>query len=790
MELTKWLFAIIFSIAGFNLHASHDAQDPAPDAVNGVLDLRRTVLSKNIPLNGEWFFYWKQFVRPGEENKSTGHIINFPSRWDNYPMNGKTLPSFGYASYTLQILLPKTDRSIRLAVPEMYTSYRLYVNGRLGAENGTIGYKKEDSVPYWGYRSIDLPEGSDTIKIVLHVSNFVHSKGGVSKPIYLGYKEKIEESRTQSIAIDLILTGCLFMGGLFFLGLYLLGNRDKAILFFSLYSIVYSYRIIGTRNYMLHTLLPDVNWYLTTRLEYISLFLGIGLFALYTCYLYSEDVKKWFIIIISSLCFMFAGCSLILPPVYFTQLINPFLFIMALCILYTPYLYFKAFRKKRPGSIYALLSVIVLMFIFGVSLLNYWHLIPPMEFISFICYIAFFFLQALILSHRVSFTLKKAREEAELGLKAKSDFLSTMSHEIRTPLNSVIGMSHLLLRNNPKEDQKEKLEVMLFSANNLLAIVNDILDFNKIEAGKITFEHIEMDINSISKYIIKSLQDEADNKGIGLKLNLDNKIRNRVLGDPTRLTQVLNNLLHNAIKFTRKGRVQLSIKVIDETENEISIEFSIEDTGIGISKESQELIFGRFTQADSSTSRDYGGTGLGLAISKKILQLQNSELKLQSEPGIGSVFYFTLPFKKCIDYHENKSEADGNPTGYKETLDGVSILLVEDNPMNVLVAKEFLERWGAKVSIATNGEEAVNMIDDSVHNLVLIDLHMPVMDGYDASKIMRSKGVRLPIIALTANLANEIKDKIEQSGINDIIVKPFLPDDLYKKILYYISQKL
>jgi CheY-like chemotaxis protein len=260
-----------------------------------------------------------------------------------------------------------------------------------------------------------------------------------------------------------------------------------------------------------------------------------------------------------------------------------------------------------------------------------------------------------------------------------------------------------------------------------------------------------------------------------------------VCGDPTRLSQVLNNLLNNAIKFTDQGQVLLQITKIEETDNFIKLLFSIKDTGIGISMEKQKLIFERFTQADSSTSRGFGGTGLGLAISKKILELQNSGLQLESEEGKGSNFYFTQSFEKGLQKLIQEKSDMTLKTEDHSLLIGITILLVEDNPINVLVAQKFLERWGAKIITATNGLEALNMVDPEKHDLVLVDLHMPVMDGYESSRKMREKGINLPIIALTANLPSEIENEIKLSGINDVIVKPFLPDELLRKVLSFVS---
>lgn len=777
------LLLIVVSTISLSLRAN-DHKNLA--ASNGVLDLRHVdFTTRSIKLHGEWEFYWKQLIKPGDPLPAKKEFIAYPGLWSNRILNNDTLSSQGYATYSLTVLLPSNRPVLALEVPDVYCAYNLYVNDSLLANNGRPATSKEAAEPYWVTQVVMLPHSHDTLHVLLQVANFWHSKGGPYKEIVIGDKERISLNNRQDRSFDLVLAGCLFMGGLFFFGFYLIGNRDKAILFFSLFCIVYSYRMVGTSLYALHAVFPQLDWLYTIRAEYLCLVLAVAFFAKYIRCVYPQDASK--IVVNTGIwaCTAYALAILFTPPLFFTKGISFFLVIMFLYIGFAFYVCIRAVRYKRPGAPFALLSCGVMLLVFLVINLHYFWLMVPPKALVFAGYVLFFFLQSLVLSNRFASTMNKATQEAKQGLRAKTEFLSTMSHEIRTPLNAVIGMAHLLLRNNPRKDQEENMNVLLFSANNLLAIVNDILDYNKIEAGKINFETVPMDINSISKNIISGLQDKAAEKQIELVLEIESRLTRKVFGDPTRLSQVIYNLVHNAIKFTEKGSVKLSVCAKAITTSSVTLEFVVIDTGIGIAPEKQKMIFERFTQADSSTSRTYGGTGLGLAIIKGILGLQGVTLQLQSEPGKGSMFYFTQSFPLTNEPVANDAAAVA-PTIQDKQLEGVSILVVEDNPFNVMVAKSLLEQGGARVDIAGNGMEALEKVTTGNYRLILMDLNMPVMDGFEATRELRKRGETLPIIALTASLPAEVEKDVLDSGLSGIVVKPFNPDELFRVILPHL----
>jgi signal transduction histidine kinase len=383
--------------------------------------------------------------------------------------------------------------------------------------------------------------------------------------------------------------------------------------------------------------------------------------------------------------------------------------------------------------------------------------------------------------------LVAARQRAEEAAQAKQIFMSTMSHEIRTPLNEVIGITNLLLQGNPREDQMDYIKTLRFSGNHLLTLVNDVLDYNKMESGKIVFEQIQFNLNDFLDELMRSYSFRSKAKNLTFEINREGILPDEVIGDQIRLNQILSNLLSNALKFTSQGGITVTIRELERKDKKSKMEFSVKDTGIGIPLEKHAEIFESFTQASADTARKYGGSGLGLAICKKLIELQGGRIILESESGRGSTFSFILAF--TVTERKAKDQSGEAQESYKG-LEGKRILVAEDNKINFFVANKFLEGWGAVVTHAENGQLALEKLEEQNFDLILMDLHMPVMDGIEATRIIRKsedpKINSIPIVALTAAIMSENHDKIDELNINDYVLKPFKPHDLFSRILKHV----
>ena len=377
--------------------------------------------------------------------------------------------------------------------------------------------------------------------------------------------------------------------------------------------------------------------------------------------------------------------------------------------------------------------------------------------------------------------LRHAKEKAEEAARLKSEFLANMSHEIRTPMNGIIGMLEAIRGSETTEEQQESHDIMRGSAESLVTIVNDILDFSKLEAGKLDLDCTGFDLRVHASQIIRMLQLRAEEKRLLLALNVDPGVPRIVVADPVRLGQVLTNLVGNAVKFTNQGSVTLGIEQLEGTGTWCRLRFSVRDTGIGIPKEKLELVFGAFIQADGSHTRKYGGTGLGLSISAQLVRLMGSSIQVKSGVGEGSTFWFdvTLPVDEGV--------AQGGDTirgGLMDTEQGgmARILVAEDNAINQKVIRRLLEKSGHSVEIVGNGKQAVDMLETWSYDLALIDVQMPVMDGFEAALAIRrneqDRGLRIPIIALTAYAMKGDRERCLNAGMDDYVTKPIRKEDL------------
>ncbi len=851
-----------FAVAAVLFSAISCAADSRPQnlvrAENGLIDLRGVDLS-SAPENlaGEFEFYWRRFLNPSAagERPEPDALIPVPGAWNSLQLSPVARPDAdvaagrdaaepiggdGFATYRLVVLWAGDIRA-GLRVPTMHTAYRLYANGSLISSNGDPGESREASRAGYQPRVVEIPaatfagDGPHELELILHISNFHHRKGGTWSNIQLGDVDALRLNRERDLLFDFFLFGSLVIMGFYHVGLFLMRPGVASPLYFGIFCLLVSLRILTTgEHYFLH-IFPDFDWEWYIRLQYWAVYLALPAFGAFVHHAFPREFSRT-LLILAWIASAVPSLIVLLTPVrIFSWSMGVFqIYIAAAGVVMFGILMLSLWRGRDGARLYlvgwACLFATVVNDILNTAEIVQTGYAVPFGFFLFIAmqatFLALQFSRAFDTAERMSETLEdrirertrelqesrdqlhSAKESAERSDRAKSEFLATMSHEIRTPLNSILGTASLLDESPLSGEQREQISILNRAGKRLLTLINEILDLSKIEAGKLALESTPFRVHEVCSDLQGLMGNRAELKGILLSTRIAPGVPDRCVGDANRLAQILLNLVGNAIKFTERGGVVLTVEPgppqADQTigAGEAALRFSVEDSGIGIPLEKQKRIFESFVQADQSDDRRYEGTGLGLSISRRLVELMGGHLQMRSEPGAGSVFWFdvvfaldSLPDSHMRSVPEPAAELRAAPAAALDKRQA-KILLADDNPDNRYLVQVFLKKTGAELQSVENGREALERFQSESFDLILMDIQMPVMNGYEAVRAIREHESRtLPaapenpvkILALTADATREAYSKAMAAGCDGYLTKPIQKQALIEAIESYLN---
>ena len=813
------------------------ACEPSPKRIHsGFVDLRKEFKNDKtvLELRGDWEFYWNQLLRPGDPYTNLTGYYFLPQNWSSYEVNGEKLPPHGYATFRLTIVVPEKKTKYALRFGEIVSASEIWINGELVHKAGVLGKNRKEHVPYIKPDYITFEASGPNLEIVLLISNYTAATNSAWNPIYFGLEKDLIRDFENGMMVDFVIVG-IFLAFAFYMGVMMLRQPKNLFWTYSfLFILFYSFRQLFTPNYLFFYLFPGHEFPFYGRSFLVAIFTSLVFLYLLIYHLFREEINRKIFYSIVGFLSLQTITVLILPvEVYFNFLNIIFLELVLLPIYFTVITY-RSFLKRKPYSFTFFLGFILLnalifndiLFILGlISTGIYGHFGSLILVSAHMVMITINYQKTIAKSEELNKELKIAIDERDLKTnelleikqeeqknlekivfertrelktamielsllkdeaiqanQAKSKFLANMSHEIRTPMNGILGIVNIILSSDLNVAQKEMLELVKNSGESLLVILNDILDYSKIEAKKLDLEIVEFSLIRLINELYLFYLPFANQKDLDFLLRIDSTLPEKVYGDPNRIRQVLTNLIMNAIKFTEKGRIEIICEFAMVPEG-AKFQFKIHDTGIGIKEDDLHSLFREFTQVDSSSTRKFGGTGLGLVITKNLVQLMNGDIIVKSEYGKGSSFICHIILQ--TEASENKN-LDSSSSAEKKTISNlIKILVVEDDKTNQFLAKKIFEKFNLKVDLAENGKLAIEMTNKTKYDLIFMDIMMPEMDGYSATtEIMKNpENKHLKIIGLSANVFEEDKLKGLKSGMVDFIGKPYSPEQIRDCIL-------
>ncbi len=788
-------------------------------AQKGNLDLSGALFDdyRIYKLQGEWEFYWNKLLPPSfflDQRHLTrpAMYIKVPSIWNQYPLSQKNaISSFGYATYRLVVKLPRKGMSLGLKIQDFGTNVQLWINGTLLVADGKVGKNKEEAKPQYVPREIYFVVDADTLDIVAHVSNFHHFKGGVWRHLYVGSRIAIEKYFRDRFAFEMILLGSLVIMGVYHLGLYWLRRSDHSLLHFGLLTLVIALRISMVGESYLERVLPDMDWAWGLKVEYITFYVALLFGSFFFYYIYPDDFRYKVSVVVMWVSLTFIALTIFLEPYYFTQIVMIFQIFTLVIAGYILIALIRVFLRKRPGTMVMLLGSLVFLATIVNDILYANETVQTGEMVAFGLFV-FLLSQSLLLSMRISRAFadsEKLSSELMSLNRLKDEFLANTSHELKTPMMGIIGLAEILFEKKDicsAEESRRILSLIIASGRRLTHLVNDILDMSLIKNNELRLILTRVDLNQVLELVISLMLPLVKGKNLQVR-NLLSPYLPMIAGDENRIQQIFHNLLSNAIKFSDHGEIRIEAAVQSGY-----VRIAVADEGVGIAQEMHEKIFNPFEQVDSSLTRAFGGTGLGLSITRQLVQLHQGKIWVESTPGKGSTFFFTLPLYQEKRGKNSKEDEiifseEGRVSGLELVFEELSaaepdrdreshsagrVLVVDDEPINRYLLEQQLHGAGYEVWKAEDAAKAFVLLEQrGLPDLILLDLMMPRMSGIEMARLLRDKHSihELPILILTARNRSDDLEASFAAGANDYLNKPFDKRELLARVGTLISLK-